>query len=94
MILELEAFNKDNGKRLKYNKPLPLSLNVDQFVLPSVDSKKEVPVGNYKLIAAICIDGRRISKFKYYTLVLKKFQKYNTEKWVKYSADGCTVDVE
>jgi hypothetical protein len=52
---------------------MPLKINVDKYVLPSIDSKKEIPNGDYRLIAAICIDGKRNSKFKYYSLVLKKF---------------------
>ena len=52
---------------------MPLKINIDPYILPSIDSKKEIPVGDYKLIAAICIDGKRNTKFKYYSLVLKKF---------------------
>jgi ubiquitin C-terminal hydrolase len=79
LIVEMEAFNKDQGgKRFKLNKPMPLSVNIDHFILPSVDSNKEVPEGNYKLIAAICIDGKKDTKYSYYTLVLKNFQRLNT----------------
>ena len=52
---------------------MPLTVNIDKYILPSVDSNKEVPEGNYKLIAAICIDGKKDTKFTYYSLVLKKF---------------------
>jgi len=73
LMVELESFNHiDLGaKRLKQNHPMPLHINVDKYFLLSVDSQKAVPLGDYKLIAAICIDGKRQDKFTYYSLVLK-----------------------
>ena len=92
-MVELESFNHiDLGaKRLKLNKPMPLTLNVDDYIIMSVDSSQNTPNGDYKLIAAICIDGKRKDKFSYYSLVLKKFQNFDTEKWIRYNPDGCHV---
>ena len=95
-MVELESFNHiDLGaKRLKQNHAMPLQINVDKYFLLSVDSQKAVPLGDYKLIAAICIDGKRQDKFTYYSLVLKQFQKFNQpEKWVRYNPDGCHIAV-
>jgi ubiquitin C-terminal hydrolase len=93
LMVELESFNHTDlgAKRLKLNKPMPLTLNLDNYTIMSVDSTQAKPNGDYKLIAAICIDGKRKDKFSYYALVLKKFQKFNTEKWIRYNTDSCHV---
>jgi hypothetical protein len=89
----MESFNKDaGGKRYKLNKPIPLTVNIDKYILPSVDSAKEVPEGNYKLIAAICIDGKKDTKFKYYSLVLKEFKKFNCERWIRYNPEDAHIE--
>ena len=69
-----------------------MHLNLDKYVLPDIDSNVNVPSGEYELMGAICIEGRKITKFEYYTLIHKKLRKSKQKKWFKFNPDDYVIE--
>ena len=69
-----------------------MKLCIDKYVLPSIDSDLTVPTGDYELFGIICIEGKKITKFNYYSLVCKMLKHSKQKRWFRYYPDDYIVE--